>query len=115
MTDEQFAVGVDAILARHSRGHSAHRALDLLWTRYTQELPEGHPVRAATAKWMAAIEGDHAATNPYPLPRTPWLQRPLRCKFGRHYWINNASEHDWGSVLDCPDCGAHQGYGNPCP
>ena len=114
MTDEQFAVGVDLVLARHPKGHSAHRALDLLWTRYTQEMPEGHPVRTATAKWMRHIEGDHETGKPYPLPRPRWLDRPLGCKLGRHPWINTTTEYDWFSVKDCPDCGAHSGYGNPC-
>lgn len=113
MTDEDFASAVDAIIARHKRGHSAHRALDLLWTRYALE--RGGPVADATRKWMRAIEGDHDDAKPYPLPRTPWLDRPIACKLGRHAWIDNTSEFDWGTVLDCPDCGAHQGYNNPCP
>ena len=77
MTNEEFAVGVDAILLTGIKGHAAHRALDLLWTRYTQELEEGHPLRDATAKWMRHIEGDHNPANPYPLGAAPWW------KFGR--------------------------------
>lgn len=67
MTDEQFAAGVDAILETGVKGHAAHRELDMLWTRYTQELPLGHPLQTATAKWMRVIEGDHSDASPYPL------------------------------------------------
>lgn len=114
MTDEEFAAGVDHILAAaRPKTHAAHRALDILWTRYALE--RGGPIAEATKRWMRHIEGDHADDKPYPLPRTPWWRRPLTCKLGRHRWIDNTSEHDWGDVFDCPDCGAHQGYGNPCP
>lgn len=115
MTDEQFASGVDEIIATHTPGHAAHRALDVLWTRYTQELPEGHPVRTATAKWMRAIEGDHSEAKPYPLGSMPWLKRPLACKFGRHGWAY--SETVWGCIwsANCRRCGATTGSGNPCP
>jgi 7-carboxy-7-deazaguanine synthase len=78
MTDEEFAAGVD--LDRRSTSeavHSAHRALDLLWTQYTQELPEGHPLRTATAKWMAHIEGDHVEGQTYPLPTRAVLKASL--------------------------------------
>lgn len=115
MTNEEFANGVDIILAREPRGHSMHRALDLLWTRYTQELPETHPLRTATAKWMRAIEGDHDDAEPYPLPRMSWAKRPWACKWGHHLWVDTTTEYDYGSVRDCVRCGVHDGYGNPCP
>lgn len=115
MTDEEFAEGVDAILVRHSRGHGAHRALDMLWTHYTQELPEGNPVRVATAKWMQMIEGDHQDANPYPLPSLSWWSRPLSCKLGRHDWVVERVE-GWGVwSADCLRCGAQNGSGSPCP
>jgi hypothetical protein len=114
MTDEDFAAGVDRILSvALPRTHGAHRALDMLWTRYALE--KGGAIADATARWMAYIEGDHAGNKPYPLPRVSWWQRPLACKLGRHSWIDNTGEHDWGSVFDCPLCGAHDSYGNPCP
>jgi hypothetical protein len=69
MTDEEFALGVDAILLTGIKGHAAHRALDLWWTRYAIE--KGGPLEAGTRKWMAAIEGDHADGNPYPVGLTP--------------------------------------------
>lgn len=70
MTDEQFASGVDDIIASKA-GHAAHRALDMLWTQYAME--KGGLIAAATAKWMAAIEGDHADGKPYPIPhRKEW-------------------------------------------
>ncbi len=67
MTDEEFAAGVDAILLSGVTGHAAHRALDLWWTRYAIEA--GGLLESATRKWMAHIEGDHDAANPYPLPK----------------------------------------------
>jgi hypothetical protein len=66
MTDEEFAAGVDQILASKVEKHAAHRSLDLLWTRYAME--KGGLIATATAKWMKAIEGDHADENAYPLP-----------------------------------------------
>lgn len=113
MTDEQFAEGVDRILAvARPKTHSAHRALDILWTRYAME--RGGPVAEATRKWMAYIEGDHADDKPYPLPRVSWWKRPLACKLGRHEWFDNTGPHDWGNVYDCPRCGAHEGYELGC-
>lgn len=70
MTDEEFALGVDAILLTGFRGHVSHRALDIWWTRYAVE--RGGALEAATRKWMAAIEGDHDPGNPYPLGRRWW-------------------------------------------
>lgn len=114
MTDEDFAKGVDEIIAVTRPGsHGPHRALDLLWTRYALE--KGGVIAAATKKWMAAIEGQHADDKPYPLPRVPWWKRPWNCLLGRHQWINNTGPYDWGNVYDCPKCGAHLGGGNPCP
>jgi len=69
--DEEFAAGVDAILLSGVTGHTAHRALDLWWTRYATELGEGHPVAIATRKWMVHIEGDHDGGR-YPLGRRWW-------------------------------------------
>lgn len=116
MTEEEFAVGVDAIIAGGQQGHAAHRALDLLWTRFAQDLPPDNPIRTATAKWMQFIEGDHAVENPYPLPRTSWFRRPLGCKLGQHRWIDTTLDGQYGFSADCPRCGAHKGSsGNPCP
>ena len=74
MTEEEFAAGIDAILLTGAKGHSMHRALDLWWTRYAMELPAESPMRRATAKWMAAIEGDHTPGRPYPLGAARWWQ-----------------------------------------
>jgi hypothetical protein len=65
MTPEEFASGVDALLASGLRGHAAHRALDLLWTDYA--LAQGGPLAEATHKWMNAIEGQHVEGQAYPL------------------------------------------------
>lgn len=76
MTDEEFALGVDAILTVPVKGHAQHRALDLWWTRYAIE--KGGALEDATRKWMAAIEGDHKK-GPYPLGRRWWqfwIKRP---------------------------------------
>lgn len=114
MTDEEFAAGVDEILSVARPGsHAPHRALDILWTRYALE--RGGLIAEATKKWMAAIEGDHVPSNPYPLPRLSWWRRPWACRLGRHRWIDNTAEWDYGAVRDCPDCGLHAGYGNLCP
>lgn len=125
MTDEEFAAGVDQIIAENpEKSHAAHRALDLLWTRYTQELPSGHPLRTATAKWMAHIEGDHDPKKPYPLPRPSWWQRNIRCLIGRHQWVKTIDPDPevqdyvdgWGVwSATCSACGAETGSGNPCP
>lgn len=88
MTDQEFAIGVDAILLTGVRGHVSHRALDLWWTRYAIE--RGGSIEAATRKWMAAIEGDHCPGRPYPLGSTLWS------RFKR--WRNGPA-----------------GGGNPCP
>lgn len=113
MTDEEFARGVDEILTvAGPRTHAAHRALDLLWTRYALE--KGGRIAEATKKWMAAIEGDHADGKPYPTRRIPWGKRPLACKLGRHHWIDTTGPHDWAGVYDCPRCGAHVGYQINC-
>lgn len=72
MTEEEFAAGIDAILLTGGRDHQTHRALDLWWTRYAMELPHDSLVRAATIKWMAAIEGHHTPGKPYPLGRRWW-------------------------------------------
>jgi hypothetical protein len=69
MTDEEFAIGVDAILLTGTTGHASHRALDLWWTRYAIE--RGGPIAEATKRWMAAIEGHHAPDRPYPLGEGP--------------------------------------------
>lgn len=86
MTEDEWEIGVDAILTVPVRGHVQHRALDLWWTRYALE--KGGPLERGTRKWMAAIEGDHAAGKPYPLGGSWWSRL-----FGR-----NSS-----------------GGGNPCP
>ena len=73
MTDEEFAAGVDDIIATE-RGHRAHRSLDTLWTQYARE--KGGVIAAATDKWMATIEGHHADGEPYPLRvRDPWTRQ----------------------------------------
>lgn len=112
MTDEQFAQGVDAILASGAVQHASHRALDMLWTRYALE--HGGPIAEATRKWMAAIEGDHTPGKPYPLPPLSWWGRPLACKFGLHAWgPTEVVWYVWSH--DCLRCGAREGSGNPCP
>lgn len=116
MTEEEFAAGIDAILLTGGRDHQTHRALDLWWTRYAMELPHDSLVRAATVKWIAAIEGDHTPGKPYPLGRKTWWRQPLLCKFGGHAWIDAADPSGWSfGAKDCTRCGAHEGGGNPCP
>lgn len=88
MTDQEFAAGIDAIILSGIRGHAAHRALDLWWTRFAIEY--GGDVKEATERWMKAIEGDHRPGARYPLGRPQWWQ------FWR--WENIGS-----------------GGGNPCP
>lgn len=75
MTDEEFALGVEAILLTRVQGHAVHRALDLWWARYAAE--RGGPLAEATAKWMAHIHGDHDG-GLYPLGRRWWQVGPLR-------------------------------------
>lgn len=91
MTEEEFAAGIDAILLTGGRDHQTHRALDLWWTRYAMELPHDSLVRAATAKWIAAIEGDHTPGKPYPLGGKTWWQfwRPRKPQP-----VN--TDNDWG-------------------
>lgn len=112
MTDEEFAAGVDQILASGAVGHASHRALDMLWTRYAAE--KGGPLAEATRKWMAAVEGDHTEANPYPLRGLSWWQRPLRCKLGMHRW-GPITQVWYAWSRDCLRCGERDGSGNPCP
>ena len=111
MTDEEFSLGVDAILSVPVRGHVQHRALDLWWVRYATE--KGGPLEDATRKWMAAIEGDHKPGTPYPLG----ARRSLACMVGLHRWrIGPDNKTGWG--LDgrtCIRCRKHEGAGSPCP
>jgi hypothetical protein len=65
VTDQEFAAGVDLIIATE-RGHACHRALDQLWTRYA--VLKGGTIADATLKWMAAIEGAHSDAKPYVVP-----------------------------------------------
>lgn len=74
MRDEEWAAGVDAIILTGVKGHAAHRALDLWWTRYALELGDDDPITVATRKWMAHIEGDHTDGRPYPLGARRWWQ-----------------------------------------
>lgn len=113
MTDEEFAAGVDLILASGAIQHASHRALDLLWTRYAIE--RGGVIAEATHKWMAAIEGDHIPGKPYPLPVKSWWRLPLPCKFGFHLTIVTSGDNAWGSTYVCGRCGHIWGSGNPCP
>ena len=73
MTDEEFAAGVDAIIATE-RKHAAHRALDLLWTRYARE--KGGVIAAATERWLEAVEAGHDPDKGYP-PEQFWTVAEL--------------------------------------
>lgn len=66
MTGDEFEARIDAIIATYPpKCHAAHRAMDLLTNALLIEMGGGYA--RGTAKWMAAIEGDHAEGNPYPL------------------------------------------------
>lgn len=66
MSADDFERRIDEIIAAHPpRSHAAHRAMDLLTNDLLQQFGGGFA--RGGAKWLAAIEGDHADGNPYPL------------------------------------------------
>ncbi len=66
MSAADFERRIDEIIAAHPpRSHAAHRSMALLTNDLLQQLGGGFA--RGGAKWLAAIEGDHADGNPYPL------------------------------------------------
>lgn len=112
MKEEEFNAGIDAIILTGVKGHIAHRALDLWWTRYALELGPDNPVAIGTRKWMAHIEGDHAPGRTYPLGK-----KALRCRLGFHDYrtVREAGEHEWFDDIECARCRKKYQHRNPCP